>query len=131
MYRRAAILLMSLTLLSGTAEASWKWFTNARQEAERGNRLFDALLDGYLSGLRDVVYAINNLQERYNTQKYCIPKRLSLNRQTLLELIDKGEAIRIALAGAKIPDDHSVLRILEFGLEDVFPCSHDSTRSTP
>jgi hypothetical protein len=122
MYRRAAILLMSLTLLSGTAEASWKWFTNARQEAERGNRLFDALLDGYLSGLRDV---------GYNTQKYCIPKRLSLNRQTLLELIDKGEAIRIALAGAKIPDDHSVLRILEFGLEDVFPCSHDSTRSTP
>jgi hypothetical protein len=82
----------------------------------------DAALDGYMTGLRDAVYATSSLREEYKAQRFCLPEKLSLNRQTLLQLIDKGEAIRIARARAKVQDDAFVFMVLEDGLEDVFPC---------
>jgi hypothetical protein len=93
-----------------------------RQGAERGNRLFDAMLDGYLIGLRDAVYSTYYWQEQHGALRACIPDKLDLNRQTLLSLIDKGEVVRIARTRAKVKDDDFVFMVLEDGIEDVFPC---------
>ena len=121
---RSLKMLLLLALLLGSAPASamtyenYKWLKNIATEGT----VEAVTLTVYLAVVAKTYRDMNlRLKKKGKTPLYCQPETLSLNQDTVTDIIET-KAERTTQKGAKI-DTASISTMLLEGLRETFPCT--------